>query len=35
MAGKNEVDPLTELLQGIHTVKDEVIQLYSEVKNDN
>ena len=35
MAGNNEAEPLIGLLQGIETLKDEVNQLYSEVKNDN
>ena len=35
MAGNNEAEPLTGLLQGIETLKDEVNQLCSEVKNDN
>ena len=35
MAGKNEADTLIALLKGIKTLKDEVTQLCSEVKNDN
>ena len=35
MAGNNESEPLTGLLQGIETLKDEVNQLCSEAKNHN
>ena len=35
IAGSNEADLLTGLLQGIDTLKDEVSQLHSEVKNDS
>ena len=35
MARNNEAESLTGLFQGIETLKDEVNQFYSEVKNDN